>query len=267
MTEKIKRNVKKWEIDAGFLWQFSMDDFKGKYAGSFMGMAWAFLQPVMTILIYWFVFQVGFGNDSVKGYPFILWLISGLVPWFFISEGLVNVTTSLVEYSYLVKKILFNINILPLVKVISCFLVQIFLTLITIVFFCLCGYRPDLYYLQLFYYMAYMLVLITGAGYGVAALYVFFKDLIQIINIILQVIFWMTPIVWNFEIMPETVQKVLIYNPIYYIVQGYRDVFIDKEFFFQKPLMALYYWIAALLFLLLGKTVFRKLKVHFADVL
>ena len=105
MTEKIKRNVRKWEIDAGFLWQFSMDDFKGKYAGSFMGMAWAFLQPVMTILIYWFVFQVGFGNDSVKGYPFILWLISGLVPWFFISEGLVNVTTSLVEYSYLVKKI------------------------------------------------------------------------------------------------------------------------------------------------------------------
>ena len=231
------------KTDLSFIWQFSVDDFKGKYAGSFVGSAWAFLQPLMTIIIYWFVFQIGFGNDSVKGYPFILWLISGLVPWFFINEGLISVTTSLAEYGYLVKKIVFNISILPLVKILSCFFVQIFLVLITIFFFCLWGYFPDLYYLQLI------------------------KDLIQIINIFMQIIFWVTPIVWNFDIMPLAVQKVLVFNPVYYIIKGYRDIFIDKVFFFENIESALYYWIIAIFLFIIGRTIFKKLKIHFADVL
>lgn len=255
------------KTDLSFIWQFSVDDFKGKYAGSFVGSAWAFLQPLMTIIIYWFVFQIGFGNDSVKGYPFILWLISGLVPWFFINEGLISVTTSLAEYGYLVKKIVFNISILPLVKILSCFFVQIFLVLITIFFFCLWGYFPDLYYLQLIYYMLYMFVLISGIGYMASALYVFFKDLIQIINIFMQIIFWVTPIVWNFDIMPLAVQKVLVFNPVYYIIKGYRDIFIDKVFFFENIESALYYWIIAIFLFIIGRTIFKKLKIHFADVL
>ncbi len=259
--------LNKLKSDVSFIWQFSLDDFRGKYAGSFVGAAWAFLQPLTTIILYWFIFQIGFGNDSVKGYPFILWLISGLCAWFFVSEATVSVTTSLVEYGYLVKNILFNINILPLVKIVSCFLVQIFLVFVTIVFFCFWRYYPDIYYLQLPYYMMYMLILITGFGYGLAALYVFFKDLIQIVNIVMQVIFWLTPIVWNFEIMPATVQNVLIFNPVYYVIAGYRDVFIEKRFFFESPGMMAYYWVVAVTFLALGRTIFKRLRMHFADVL
>ena len=74
------------KTDWQFIFQFAADDFRNKYAGSLMGAAWAFIQPLMTIVIYWFIFQVGFGSKPVGGYPFILWLISGLIPWFFISE-------------------------------------------------------------------------------------------------------------------------------------------------------------------------------------
>lgn len=232
-----------------------------------MGVTWAFIQPMMTIIIYWFIFQVGFGSKPVEGYPFILWLISGLIPWFFISECIIGVTTSLAEYSYLVKKVVFNINILPLVRVISCFLVQVFLVLITILFFVFFGYYPDAYYLQLPYYMLYMIVLLMGIGYLTAALYPFFKDLLQIVNIVMQVIFWLTPMVWNFSIMPEMVQKILVFNPIYYIVEGYRNAFIHKEFFWENGQMGIYYWGIAILFLLLGKKTFQKMKPHFADVL
>lgn len=232
-----------------------------------MGVLWAFIQPLMTIIIYWFIFQIGFKSQPVDNYPFILWLISGLIPWFFISESIVSVTSSLVEYSYLVKKIVFNIDILPFVRVLSCLLVQVFLVLFTIIAFMLFGYFPDVYYLQLPYYMLYMVLLIAGLGYFTAALYVFFKDLIQIVNIIMQVIFWLTPIVWDFNIMPEAVQKVLTYNPVYYITCGYRNVFVYKKFFWENGAMNVYYWILALVFFVIGKTVFKKMKVHFADVL
>ena len=80
----------------------------------------------ITVLIYWFIFQIGFKSGDVDGYPFILWLVSGLLPWFFVSDSITNATSSLVEYSYLVKKVLFNINILPVARVVSVFLYNYF---------------------------------------------------------------------------------------------------------------------------------------------
>ena len=90
--EKLKGNL-------FFVSQFALDDFKTKYAGSVLGFFWAFVQPVITVLIYWFIFQIGFKNGDVDGYPFILWLVSGLLPWFFVSDSITNATSSLVEYS------------------------------------------------------------------------------------------------------------------------------------------------------------------------
>ena len=93
----------------------SIDDLKKRYAGSSLGIFWAFVQPCVTILIYWFVFQVGLkstapGNGNI---PFIVWIMCGLIPWFFFSDCLNAKTNVFIEYSYLVKKVVFNIEILP----------------------------------------------------------------------------------------------------------------------------------------------------------
>ena len=165
------------------------------------------------------------------------------------------------------KKVLFNINILPLTRIVSCFLVQIFLAVFTMIFFACFGFFPDVYYLQLPYYMFYMVLLLTGIGYCTAALYPFFRDLLQFVNIVIQVIFWLTPIVWNFNIMSETIRRILVLNPFYYAVAGYRDTFVYKSFFWENWKMGIYYWAVAVIFLLIGRKVFCKMKVHFADVL
>ena len=96
---------------------------------------WAFIQPIITVVIYWFIFQVGFKNGDVDGYPFILWLVSGLLPWFFVSDSITNAIPCFGEYSYLVKKVLFNINILPIARIVSTFFIQVFLILFTAIFF------------------------------------------------------------------------------------------------------------------------------------
>lgn len=256
-----------FKTNLSFLWRFSLDDFKNKYSNSFLGIGWAFLQPMITIIVYWFVFQLGFKSQPVNNFPFILWLISGLIPWFFISESIPSATSSLVEYNYLVQKVLFNINILPIVKIISTFLVQLFLIALTIVAFALFGYYPDFYYIQILYYAFYMSILATGLAYLTAALYVFIKDLIQIVNIVLQITFWMTPIVWDLPAMPENIQNILKYNPVYFISNGYRKTFIYKEAFWTDGLLSLYYWGIAIIILFAGHKLFSKLKPHFADVL
>ena len=129
----MKQKIKNIGNELGFLWQFSLDDLKNKYSNSIIGIGWGFLQPLITIVVYWFVFQLGFRSQPVEDFPFILWLVSGLIPWFFISEAIPSATAVLAEYNYLVQKVLFNINILPLVKVVSSFIIQIFLTIILIV--------------------------------------------------------------------------------------------------------------------------------------
>jgi len=93
--------------------KLAKNDFKTRYAGSYLGIVWAFIQPVITILVYWFVFSVGFRSGTGDlGVPFVLYLVAGIVPWFFFQDALIGGTNSLLEYNYLVKKVVFNISVL-----------------------------------------------------------------------------------------------------------------------------------------------------------
>ena len=111
------------------IWDLSKNDFKTRFAGSYLGIIWAFVQPIVTVLVYWFVFEKGMHASGINlrsgiTAPFVLWLIAGLVPWFFFQEVLSGGTNALMEYSYLVKKVVFQIDILPIIKLISALFVH-----------------------------------------------------------------------------------------------------------------------------------------------
>lgn len=247
----------------------SKNDFKTKYAGSYLGIIWAFIQPVVTVLVYWFVFQVGLRSGGVGEVPFVLWMIAGLVPWFFFSDTLNAGTNALIEYSYLVKKVVFKISILPIVKEISALYVHLFFVAFTVGLYACYGYFPDLYTLQVLYYTFCMFVLALGICYATCAIVIFFRDLTQIINIVLQVGVWVTPIMWNIDTMnvPKLIVTILKANPMFYIVAGYRDSLINKVWFFEHFNMTIYFWFITVLLFGIGTIIFKRLKVHFADVL
>lgn len=247
------------------------NDFKTKYAGSYLGIAWAFIQPVVTILVYWFVFTVGFrAGQGELPVPFVLYLVAGIVPWFFFQDALVGGTGALLSYHYLVKKVVFHIRVLPVVKILSALFVHGFFVAFTLVLYLCYGKLPDGYSLQIFYYTLCVFLLALGMSYVTCAVAVFFRDLIQVINIGLQVGIWLTPIMWVAEDAlagHEALLRVLMLNPMYYVVSGYRDAFINKVWFWEKPVWTLYFWGFTVAFLFLGNWVFQRLRVHFADVL
>ena len=111
----------------------SRNDFKTKYAGSYLGIVWAFIQPVVTIMVYWFVFTIGLKAGDMAEYPFVLYLISGIIPWFFFQDALNGGTNALMEYNYLVKKVVFKISILPIVKVLSALFVHAFFVVFALI--------------------------------------------------------------------------------------------------------------------------------------
>lgn len=249
------------------IFDLAINDFKTKYAGSYLGVIWAFVQPTVTILVYWFVFQVGFRSGSIEGVPFVLWLMAGLVPWFFFNEALNSATVSLLDYGYLVKKVVFNINIIPIVRILSSLFVHVFFVLFMLCMFLLNGFNPCLEWIQLIYYSICLVAFVIGITYMTSSLVVFFRDLAQIIIVILQVLMWVTPIMWNWEIMPQGVQFILKLNPLYYIVQGYRNAMIYHEWFWSDTYLTIYFWIVAAICIIIGNKIFNKVRVHFADVI
>lgn len=250
------------------IWTLSKNDFKTKFAGSYLGIVWAFVQPVVTVLVYWFVFQVGLKAGRTNEYPFVVWLVAGLVPWFFFSEALNGGTNALIEYSYLVKKVVFKISILPIVKVMSAVFVNAFFIVFTLVLCSCYGYTPSLYTIQIIYYVVCNFVLVLGLSYFTSAVVVFFRDLTQIINILLQIGMWITPIMWDAEqMLSPKLLKIFKLNPFYYIVDGFRDSLLAGVGFWEKPMWTLYFWLFVIIAFGIGVSVFKRLRVHFADVL
>lgn len=251
------------------IWSLAKNDFKTKYAGSYLGIVWAFIQPVVTIMVYWFVFTVGLKSGNVMNYPFVLYLISGIVPWFFFQDALNGGTNALLEYNYLVKKVVFKISILPMVKVISAMLVHIFFMAFALIV-CACnGYPPTLHTIQIFYYTGCAFTFSLALSYSTSAVVVFFRDLTQVINIVLQVGIWMTPIMWDLSRLSDhpLIMRLFMLNPMFYIVSGYRDAMLGKVWLWEHWLWSLYFWAVTALLFGLGMTVFKRLKPHFADIL
>ena len=249
------------------LFSLVKNDFKAKYAGSVIGAVWAFINPIITILIYWFVFQVAFQNGPVGDIPYVLWLVSGIVPWFFFSEGWGGVTGVLFDYSYLVKKVVFDVKILPSIRILSALIVHIFFVLLIFIIRFAYGMPLHIMQVQVLYYMAATILLLYGAGRITAVLSAFIKDVGNLVGILVQFGFWLTPIFWNISAIPENLVFIFKLNPVYYIVEGYRNTFAYESWFFSSPLLGIYFWAVVVVLNVIGNILFKKLKPHLADLI
>ena len=254
------------------IWKLAKNDFKTRFAGSYLGIVWAFVQPVVTILVYWIVFEKGLNAkaemlaDGTEA-PYVLWLTAGIVPWFYFSEALSNGTTALLEYNYLVKKVVFKISILPIIKIIAATFIHGFFVLFMLLLYMAHGYFPDAYTLQLFYFSFCLFIFVLGISYTTCAIVIFFRYLTQIIAIVLQVGMWATPILWQLSRVPEKYQILFKLNPMFYIVNGYRSAMLEKKWFWEDFYSTMFFWIITAVIFGIGTLIFKRLKVHFADVL
>lgn len=249
------------------LFSLAKNDFKAKYAGSALGTIWAFVSPVITILIYWFVFQVAFQNGPVNDMPYVIWLVSGVVPWFFISEGWGGATGVFIDYSYLVKKVVFKVELLPTVRVTSAFFVHLFFVALTFLVSSAYGYLPSFLHLQIVYYIGCAYILALALGRITATLTVFARDINNIVGVLVQFGFWLTPIFWDINAIPDGLHIFFKINPIYYITEGYRDTFVYGIGFWEKPFLTLYFWIVISILLFAGNVIFKRLRPHLADLI
>ena len=249
------------------IYELTKRDFTQRYVGSFLGLFWAFLEPLAMMTIIWFVFSVGLRTRSGGDVPFVVYLLTGMVAYNFVNDAISQSAGVIRSYAFLVQKANFRLSILPIVKINSALLLHLVFVFIVLGIILASGILPSLYWLQTLYYLAAVLFFILGTSWLLSALGVFVKDIAPIVGILLRFAFWLTPIFWNIDMIPGRFQIFLKINPLFYIVQGYRESLIYKIPFWEHPLYALYFWGLSSLILIVGVIVFRRLRPHFADVI
>lgn len=249
------------------IFELTRRDFKSVYLGSYLGIIWAFLLPLANIFIFWLVFQVGFRSRPVAHIPYILWYIPGMVIWNLFNDSVSKGMLSVTQNSFVVRKVAFSIGILPITKILSATLIHLFFILFTFAMYIAYGFPLTLHVLQIPYYLLATFILVLGLSWLTSSVVIFFKDLSQIIAIFLQFGFFLTPVFWTPEMLPSKFQFFLKLNPVYYLVQGYRDSFANQKWFWEHVEMTLYFWFVAAVLFVIGALVFRQLRPHFADVL
>jgi lipopolysaccharide transport system permease protein/teichoic acid transport system permease protein len=243
-----------------------MHDVAARYAGTIGGVLWAVLHPAFTVVIYWFVFSVGFKAQGPAGMPFVLYFVSGLVPWLFFSEVLISSMNAVTANASLIKRTVFPAEVLPLVHFVSSSFTHVVLLVILCMLAWYYGYGPKLTVVQVIYYYGALGCFLLGLSWLVGSLQVFHRDLGQAMSAVLNLWFWLTPVVWSPETIPPKYRVILEFNPIYYVVEGYRSIMTGVPFWLHWR-GAMCFWFVAGPVLLLGAYVFRRLKPEFADVL
>lgn len=244
-----------------------MNDFRTRFTGSYFGLLWALLQPLATILVFWFVFQVAFRTPPQDGTPYVLWLSVGFVPWFYFAEAWTGASGALIEYSYLVKKVVFRTSLLPAIKILSSYFIHLGFLFLVVALGLLLGRFSGMHLIQLLYYDACTVALLLALSLVSASVMPFFKDLGPIIGIVLQFGMWLTPILWSLTMVPERFRWIFRCNPVNYLVEGYRDAVLGGAWVWQHGLTTLGFWSVTVLLFVLGRFAHRRLKPHFADVL
>ncbi len=249
------------------IYELARRDFQEQNKSTYLGIVWGYIQPLVYIFLLVLVFGIGLRTNPGGKVPFMIFLICGILPFQLFSSSLIKLTSVVKSYAFLVKKGDFSLSIIHIAILLSAMLPHVILIIAAVFLSWAKGFSPDLYSLQALYYLAGMLCLLLGLGWITSSTRPFIPDVHNVAVIITQFGFWLTPIIWNFTRVPEKYRWIIKLNPMWYVVEGYRDSIIYKVPFWSKPYETLYFWGVTATVLLLGVIIFRRLKPHFGEVI
>jgi len=248
------------------LGEFTRRDFKGRYAGSVMGFLWSFVQPLWMLALFTFVFSVVMriprGTLELTD-SFAVFLFCGLLPWMAIQEGITRATTAITENAALVKKMSFPSDLLVWAVVLAALLHEAIALALFMVVLGVTGQLSLSGIWMLVIAVPLQVTLTAGIGFLAAAVNVFFRDTAQINSMLLQGWFYLTPIVYPLNLVPERFREYLMINPLTALASLYREALLGGA---MPPLASLTpLLVASALALIVGILAFRRLKPVFAD--
>lgn len=250
------------------IWQLGKNDFKNRFASTSLGAIWGFLQPFVFMITYAIVFQYILKTGSSGEYPYAVWFFPGMAMWQWLNDSIMTASNSIRTYSYLVKKVVFPVDIIPTISIVSSSFVGLFLVTIAVILCLIYKFVPNILLLLYVIIAAYCFMLAFTRF--TSAITTVVPDFSNLLGILMQLFFWFTPVIWNLSMLTEhpIILKIMQCTPFTYLVTAFRQVFINENIVFADyGLYTIVFWIIVLVMFVWGNAIFKRTKKDFADVL
>jgi lipopolysaccharide transport system permease protein len=252
----------------GFIYGSVKREFQTKYRNSLLGSAWTVINPLSMIVVYTVIFSQVMqaklpGVDH--GYAYSIYLCAGSLTWGLFAEIVGRGQNIFLDYASLLKKINFPRLCLPIIAVLNACLNFAIIFTLFLVFLVLCGFWPGWAVLATVPVLLVQLIFAVGLGMTLGVLNVFFRDVGQFFGVFMQFWFWLTPIVYPINILPEAIRPLINLNPMAPVVQSYQGIFVSGQWPDWGSLA--YPLILGLTLCLLGQKLFRKHSGELVDEL
>ncbi|WP_340278124.1 ABC transporter permease [Staphylococcus coagulans] len=263
----LKEQVGNWQK----ILQLAAYNMKSQYSNHYLGVFWNILQPMMQVGVYYLIFGLGLrggGNHLVDGVPFIVHLISGLFPWLFISQSINSGANAIQSNLELVTKMKFPSSVLLSISFTNTLFNLCFMTMILLVISIVNGYVAIWKYFIFLYFIFAAFPAIFGISLLMSSLVIVVRDTKNLLQNILRLGFFMTPIFWSLNSAQPILQKIAKLNPFTYLVEVYRSAFLTSPHLLYGTMADhFYYWTFTLLMLILGALVHQRFKDRLLDFL
>ncbi|MEH7383242.1 ABC transporter permease [Bacillus sp. JJ1533] len=265
MVTVIKEHVKNFYL----IIRLSFFEIKSSNSDNYLGILWEILNPTIQIMIFWFVFGFGIrGGQDVGNIPFLPWLLSGIVVWFFINQSLLQGSRAIYSRINIISKLNFPISVTPTFVIVSHFYHHIILVGIIMAILYFYGFSVSIYILQLPYFTIATFAILISLSLITSTLATIVRDVQMVVQSIVRVLLYLTPILWTVEKLPEFIQIIMKINPFYYIVEGYRASLLGLDWYFIENIQyTIYFWALVFVLFLIGSILHVKFRKHFVDYL
>ncbi len=240
------------------------------YKAALLGPLWAVIKPLTTLLVFWFAFSIGIrkGTEIVAGYPRFLFMLTGFIPWFFISDAITGGSKSIRTNSQFVTKISFPVSAIVTYTMLSRLYVHLMLCVFMYLYLLSQGILPSLYNLQFFLYCPLMFLFFLSLAWSTAPMSVFSRDFENMISSSITALMWLSGIMWDtYSLEIPWLRTLMLFNPVNYFVNGYRKAFLYHEWFTQRPLETYIFLAELAVIVLLGAWNYSRLRKRLPDIL
>lgn len=254
--------------------RLSIYELKSQNKSNYLGMAWEIINPIIQIMIYWFVFgtirqraPIEIGEMEV---PFFTWLLAGFFLWIFFYQSTIQGSKSIYSRLRLLSKMNFPMSVIPNFVIFSKFYIHLFMLIISIIIFQFMGFYINIYYLQFFYFIFAAFCLVFSLSLITSTLSTMIRDIHMFLNSIMRMFLYLSGVLWPITLLADfpLIMKLMKLNPVFYLIEGYRSAFFGTGWYFVENWQyTLYFWVLIIILFFFGSMLHVKFRRHFIDYL
>lgn len=236
------------------------------------GILWNFASPAIQVFTYWMVFGIAWNRKPVNGIAYLPWLVVGYSAWWFLQPCISSGCSAVFSKTNVITKMKFPVSVLPATVCVKEFFNHLCMLVITFLTISACGYRPNLYWFGLIYYAVCAFVFAESISLILSVLTMLWRDIRKLVTSLMRMLLYFSPVIWECHFKAsvphsELLNMILKMNPIYYIVNGYRESVFGAKAFWEHPVLTLYFWAVMVILFTLGCSLMYKFKTKFIDMI